>query len=151
MLENAAPANIPDAALLEPLTQQFVDAIADGPKMRELSPKGARRFLADIQSSIVGKPAVRFEDLVVPTGPTGAVPIRIVRPERASETLPALVYVHGGRTFGDKETHDRLIREIAVGAHVALFFVDYDRSPEARYPVAIEQVYAVTKYVVEHA
>jgi acetyl esterase len=151
MLEKAAPANIPDVAFLEPLTQQFVDAITDGPMICELSPKGARQFMTDIQSGIIGKPAVRFEDLVVPTGPTGAVPIRIVRPERASETLPALVYVHGGWTFGDRETHDRLIREIAVGAHVSLFFVDYDRSPEAKYPVAIEQVYAVTRYLVEHA
>ncbi|KRR04600.1 alpha/beta hydrolase [Bradyrhizobium valentinum] len=151
MLEKAAPANIRDVALLEPLTQQFVDAIANGPTMGKLSPEEARRFLADIQSGIIGKPAVRFEDMVVPTGRTGVVPIRIVRPERASETLPALVYVHGGWAFGGKETHDRLIREIAVGAHVALFFVDYDRSPEVRYPVAIEQVYAVAKYLIEHA
>src|SRR5882724_5838357 len=120
MLEKAAPTNIPAPALLEPLTQQFVDAIADGPMTRKLSREGARGFLTDIQSGIIGKPAARFEDMVVPTGPTGAVPIRIVRPERASESLPALVYVHGGGwTFGGKETHDRLIREIAVGAHVA--------------------------------
>jgi acetyl esterase len=151
MLEKAGPASIPDATLLEPLTQQFVDTIADGPMMHELSPEDARRFLADIQSGIIGKPAVRFEDLVAPIGPTGAVPFRIVRPERANEALPALVFVHGGWTFGDKETYDRFTREIAVGAHVALFFVDYDRSPEAKYPVAIEQVYAVTKYVVEQA
>jgi acetyl esterase len=151
MPEQATAASIPDPALLEPLTQQFVDGIADGPAMCELSPKDARRFLADIQSGFIGKPAVRFEDMVAPIGPTGAVPIRIVRPERASGTLPALVYVHGGWTCGDKESHDRLIREIAVGAHVALFFVDYDRSPEAKYPVAIEQVYAVTRYLLEHA
>jgi acetyl esterase len=151
MHEKAEPASIAEVGLLEPLTQQFVDAMANGPTMRELSFEDARMFLADIQSGIIGKPAVHFEDMIAPTGPTGAVPIRIVRPESASETLPALVYVHGGWTFGDKQTHDRLIREIAVGAHVALFFVDYDRSPEAKYPVAIEQVYAVTKYLVEHA
>ena len=152
MPEKAAPTNIPNEPLLEPLTQQFVEAMSDGPMMHELSPKDARRTLTDTQSGIIGKPAVHLEDLVVPTGPTGLVPVRIVRPERASETLPALIYVHGGGwIFGDKETHDRLIREIAVGAHVALFFVDYDRSPEAKYPVAIEQVYAVTKYLVEHA
>ena len=152
MPEKAAPTNIPNEPLLEPLTQQFVEAMSDGPMMHELSPKDARHTLTDTQSGIIGKPAVHLEDMVVPTGPTGLVPVRIVRPERASETLPALIYVHGGGwIFGDKETHDRLIREIAVGAHVALFFVDYDRSPEAKYPVAIEQIYAVTKYLVEHA
>jgi acetyl esterase len=52
--------------------------------------------------------------------------------------------------LGDKETHDRMTREIAVGANAAVMFVDYDRAPEAEYPVAIEQAYAATKYVAEH-
>ena len=143
--------DIADAPLLELTTQQFVDAIADGPMMRKLSPEDARRFLEDIQSGDIGKPAAHLEDLVVPAGPTGSVPLRIIRPEGATEALPALVYVHGGGWIvGDKHTHDRLIREIAVGANVVLLFVDYDRSPEAQYPVAIEQVYAVTAYLVEH-
>ncbi|HYM31286.1 MAG TPA: alpha/beta hydrolase [Candidatus Cybelea sp.] len=151
MPAKATPANTADAPLLEPLTQQFADKIADGPTMAELSPDDARRFLADIQSGDIGKPAARLQDMVIATESAGSVPIRIVRPERAGETLPGLVYVHGGGwIFGDRETHDRLIREIAVGAHVTLFFVDYARSPEARYPIAIEQIYAVTKYLVEH-
>lgn len=53
--------------------------------------------------------------------------------------------------MGDTTTHDRLVRELAVGANAAVVFVDYDRSPENRYPVAIEEDYAVTKYVAEHA
>ena len=52
--------------------------------------------------------------------------------------------------MGDTTTHDRLVREVAVGAHAAVVFVNYDRSPEAHYPVAIEDDYAVTKYVAEH-
>jgi acetyl esterase len=56
----------------------------------------------------------------------------------------------GGWVLGDRDTHDRLIREIANGTGAAVVFVDYDRSPEARYPVAIEQDYAATKYVAEH-
>src|SRR6516164_10940811 len=142
----------PDAPLLEPATQQFVDAIAAGPAVVELSPDDARKFLADAQSGSIGKPAVHLEDRVIPVGPSGSVSVLIVRPEGATEALPAVVYVHGGGwIFGDKNTHDRVIREIAVGAHVALFFVEYDRSPEAKYPTAIEQVYAVTKYLVQHA
>jgi len=66
--------------------------------------------------------------------------------------LPVVVYFHGGGwVLGDKETHDRLIREIAVQANAAVVFVDYERSPEAKYPIAIEQDYAVTKYVAEHS
>ena len=140
-----------DAPLLEPTTQNFVDAIADGPAVVELSPDDARKFLADIQSGSIGKPGVCLEDTVIPVGPTGSVRLRIVQPEIATEALPAVVYVHGGGwIFGDRNTHDRVIREIAVGANVALFFVEYDRSPEAQYPIAIEQIYAVTKYLVEH-
>jgi acetyl esterase len=56
----------------------------------------------------------------------------------------------GGWIVGDKDTHDRMTREIAVGANATVVFVDYDRSPEAQYPVAIEQAYAATKYVAEH-
>jgi len=56
-----------------------------------------------------------------------------------------VIYTHGGgRVLGDRETHDRLVRELTVGASVV--FVDYDRSPEYRYPVAVEERYAVLKY-----
>jgi acetyl esterase len=76
----------------------------------------------------------------------------VLRPAGETGTLPAVVYVHGGGwVLGDKETHDRLVRELAVGSGAVLVFVDYDRSPESRYPVAIEQSYAVTRYVAEHA
>jgi acetyl esterase len=57
----------------------------------------------------------------------------------------------GGWILGDKETHDRFTREIAVGANAAVVFVDYDRSPEVHYPIAVEQAYAATKHVAEHA
>jgi acetyl esterase len=62
-----------------------------------------------------------------------------------------IVYFHGaGWVMGDTTTHDRLVRELAVGANAVVVFVDYDRSPEARYPIAIEQDYAVTRYVATH-
>ena len=62
-----------------------------------------------------------------------------------------ILYIHGaGWVFGDAHTHDRLVRELAVGADAAVVFPDYDLSPEARYPVAIEQNYAVAQWVVAH-
>jgi len=57
--------------------------------------------------------------------------------------LPVLVYMHGGGwVLGNASTHDRLVRELAVGARSAVAFVEYTASPEAHYPVAIEQGYA---------
>ena len=54
----------------------------------------------------------------------------------------------GGWVLGNAHTHDRLVRELAVGAGAAVVFVEYDRSPEARYPVAIEQGYATAQWIM---
>jgi acetyl esterase len=135
---------------LEPHTQQFVDSLAGAPPIYTLSPADARSVLARAQSIPVGKPSAHIEDVTFPIGPTGSIPVRIVRPAATAEILPVVVYFHGGGwILGDRDTHDRLVREIAVGAHAAVVFVDYAPSPEARYPVAIEQAYAATRYVVD--
>ena len=52
--------------------------------------------------------------------------------------------------LGDKETHDRLVREIAIGARATVVFVEYARSPQAKYPIATEQAYTATTWVAEH-
>jgi len=62
------------------------------------------------------------------------------------------MYFHGaGWVMGDSTTHDRLVRQLASGAAAMVVFVDYSRAPEHRYPVAIEEAYAATCYVSEHA
>jgi acetyl esterase/lipase len=144
---------LPDPAqpTLESQTQEFVDSLSVAPPIHTLSPAEARSVLARAQSTPVGKPSAQIEDVTFPVGPTGSIPVRIVRPTGTTETLPAVVYFHGGGwVLGDRDTHDRLIREIAVGAEAALVFVDYARSPEARYPVAIEQAYAATRYLADN-
>ena len=138
--------------ILEPHTQQFVDGLADAPPIYTLSPDEARSVLVRAQSIPVGKPSAQIEDVAFPVGPTGSVQVRIVRPTGALGLLPAVVYFHGGGwILGGRDTHDRLVREIAAGVEAAVVFVDYARSPEARYPVAIEQAYAATCYVVDHS
>ena len=108
-------------------------------------------MLRGLQSGYVAELPADIEDRVLPAGPKGQVSIRIVRPRAAKGTLPAVMYFHGGGwVLGDKDTHDRLIREIANGAAAAVVFVNYTPSPEARYPVAIEQAYAATEWVAEH-
>ena len=137
---------------LEPHTQQFVDGLAGAPPIYTLSPADARAVLERAQSARVGKPSAQIEDITFPVGPNGSVPVRIVRPAGTAEILPVVLYFHGGGwILGDRDTHDRLVREIAVGVEAAVVFVDYARAPEARYPVAIEQAYAATRYVVDHS
>ena len=76
------------------------------------------------------------------------MPVRIVRPAGASGTLPVILYTHGaGWVFGNAHTHDRLVRELAAGAGAAVVFPKYSLSPEARYPMAIEEIYAVARWV----
>ncbi|GAA4605388.1 hypothetical protein GCM10023195_18660 [Actinoallomurus liliacearum] len=65
--------------------------------------------------------------------------------------MPAVLYVHGGGwVLGGAGTHDRLVRELATGVRAAVVFVEYDRSPEARYAVAIEQAYAMAQWITRH-
>jgi acetyl esterase len=139
---------------LEPATQKFVDDLkaAGGKPLYELSPADAHQVLTGLQSQPVRLLPVDVEDTTFPVGPTGTTRIRIVRPKGATGVLPVVMYFHGGGwVLGDKITHDRLVREIAVGANAAIVFVDYINSPEAKYPTQNEQAYAAMQYVVEHA
>jgi acetyl esterase/lipase len=135
---------------LEREAQGIVDATSTPPFLFELGPAGARKVLDDIQAAPIDKLPVDEHWITVPAE-VGDVRVRIVKPAGASGTLPVILYVHGGGwVIGDAGTHDRLVRELAVGANAALAFVEYDRSPEARYPVAIEQAYATARYLTAH-
>ncbi len=123
-----------------------------GPPLYTLSPAEARNVLLNVQRSVnVTRLSADIADRTIAGGPTGEISLRLVRPQGRSGPLPSVMYFHGGGwILGDKETHDRLVREIANGAQATVVFVDYARSPEAKYPVAIEQAYAATKWVAEH-
>ncbi|MFI5683201.1 alpha/beta hydrolase [Streptomyces sp. NPDC051636] len=140
----------PTRPVLEPAAQAFVEATANPPYLFDLGPAEGRKAVEEVQSGEIAKPAVDEEWVTVSGGPTGSVRARIVKPAGATGTLPVILYIHGaGWVFGNAHTHDRLVRELAVGANAAVVFPEYDLSPEARYPVAIEQNYAVARWVVE--
>ncbi|MEU9877802.1 alpha/beta hydrolase [Streptomyces phaeochromogenes] len=135
--------------VLEPAAATFAEATANPPYLFDLGPAEGRKTVDEVQSGDIAKPDVDEEWVTVPGGPTGQVRARIVRPAGASGVLPVIVYIHGaGWVFGNAHTHDRLVRELAVGARAAVVFPEYDLSPEARYPVAIEQNYTVARWVV---
>jgi len=137
---------------LEPRTQAFVDSLAGAAPLYTLSPDAARDVLSGAQKSVsVTLAPVQSKDSVLNVGPKGRTAIRVYRPQNAKGKLPVVIYTHGGGwVLGDRETHDRLVRELTVGANAVVVFVDYDRSPESHYPVAVEESYAVLKYVAEH-
>ncbi|CAL2066189.1 MULTISPECIES: alpha/beta hydrolase [Streptomyces] len=140
----------PPQPVLEPAAAEFAAATAKPPFLFDLPPAEGRKAVDEVQSGDIEKPAVDEEWITVSGGPTGSVRARIVRPAGASGSLPVILYLHGaGWVFGNAHTHDRLVRELAVGARAAVVFPEYDLSPEARYPVAIEQNYTVARWVVE--
>ena len=134
--------------VLEPASQAFVEATAKPPFLYELTPDQARAVLDDVQSAPIEKLPVEERWITVPAD-VGDVRVRIVRPLAAAGKLPVILYMHGGGwVLGNAHTHDRLVRELAVGTGAAVVFVEYDRSPEARFPVAIEQGYATAQWVM---
>jgi acetyl esterase len=136
------------AVVLEPASQAFVEATAKPPFLYELTPDEARKVLDDVQAAPIDKLPVDERWITVPAD-VGDVRVRIVRPAGVEGTLPVILYMHGGGwVLGNAATHDRLVRELAVGTGAAVAFVEYDRSPEAHYPVAIEQGYATARWIV---
>ena len=134
--------------VLEPASQAFVEATANPPFLYELTPAEARKVLDDVQAAPIDKLSVDERWITVPAE-VGDVPVRIVKPLGAIGPLPVVLYMHGGGwVLGNAGTHDRLVRELAVGTNAAVVFVEYDRSPEAHYPVAIEQGYATARWIV---
>jgi acetyl esterase len=134
--------------VLEPAAQALADATSKPPFLYELGYAAARTVLEDLQAAPVDKLPIDEEWITVPAT-VGDARVRIIKPQGADGTLPVIVYMHGGGwVLGNAATHDRLVRELAVGANAALAFVEYPNSPEARYPVAIEQGYATAQWIV---
>ncbi|WP_163992393.1 alpha/beta hydrolase [Pyxidicoccus caerfyrddinensis] len=140
---------------LEPGTRRFLEQVnAQGGKpIYELSPVDARKVLSDLQAGKdVEKLPADIEDRMIPGGPGNQdISIRIVRPKGQTDVLPVIMHFHGGGwVLGGKDTHDRLVRELANGAQAAVVFVDYTPAPDAQFPVQIEQAYAATKWIAEN-
>jgi acetyl esterase len=110
--------------------------------------------LSSLQSDNASqKLPAQIDNHTIPVGPNGKLLIQIVRPQgsNSNETLPVVMYFHGGGwVLGGFDTHERLLRELANGSHTAIVFVNYTRSPEAKYPIALEEAYAATKWIAEN-
>ena len=138
---------------VDPQIAQFLTDLAkqDAAPIYTLTPEKARKVLNDLQASTVNTIPASVQEKIIPGGPSKEVSVTIVRPKNSKGKLPAVIFLHGGGwILGNKNTHDRLIRELANGAQVAIVFVNYTPSPEAHYPVALEQAYTALEYVGKH-
>lgn len=138
---------------METTTQAFLQALeAGGSKPLEtLSPKDARAVLTGAQASVnVDVSGIQVERRTIAVDGQ-ALEIRVVRPQGAKGELPVFMFFHGGGwVLGDYPTHERLIHDLVLGSGAAAVYVDYTPSPEAKFPTAINQAYAATRWVAEN-
>jgi acetyl esterase/lipase len=123
----------------------------EGKPIEQLSPRDARQVLIDAQNSVTVDYSGIEESERTVTQDGEMVRIHIIKPVGANVGSPAFIFIHGGGwVLGDYPTHRRLVRDLVVGSGAVAVFPDYTPSPEARYPTAINQIYAATKWVSEH-
>src|SRR5580693_9951956 len=138
----------PAAPVLEAAALAFAEATANPPYLFDLPVSDGRKTVDQTQDGDFPDPAATRQDLTIAGGPSGQVQITVYRPAGEVGVLPVVLYTHGaGWVFGDVHTHDRLVRELTTRAEAASVFVSYSLSPEARYPTAIEEIYAALEWI----
>ncbi|WLG97423.1 alpha/beta hydrolase [Pseudomonas sp. FP198] len=139
--------------IVEHNTQAFLDALnaGTGKPLEQLSPKDARAVLVGAQAGVkLTLPKADVSEKTIQVDGQ-SISLTIVRPAGVKGELPAFMFFHGGGwVLGDFPTHERLVRDLVAGSGAVAVFVNYTPSPEAHYPVAINQAYAATKWVAEN-
>jgi acetyl esterase/lipase len=140
--------------VLDTHAQKILDAMAmtGAGSVSDLTPQQMRDAFSRLAKwvDVKDEPVGHVQDGTLP-GPGGELRFRIYRPRHAAAS-PALVYFHGGGcVFGSIETQDGICRLLASGSDCAVISIDYRRAPEHRFPAAVDDAYAATAWVVEHA
>jgi acetyl esterase len=142
---------------LDPQARAILDLVAKAgrPPLNRLSPKEARQQYRETRAALQPTPPEMsaVKDLSA-DGPAGPIPLRLYRPLGAADNalLPVLVYFHGGGwVIGDLDTHDVLCRQLADRSGGSVVAVDYRLAPEHKFPAAVEDCWAATRWVASHA
>lgn len=129
---------------LEPEAIAVCKESAIPPLIFQLPPARGRQVLEKAQSTPICMYPANVQMTIMNTGRWGSLPVYIVTPMEVKTPTNVIFYIHGaGWVFGSFHTHEKLVRELAARTGCVLVFPEYRRSPEARYPVAIEQCYRV--------
>jgi len=133
--------------------RSFLQAVnsGDGKPIEQLTPTDARLVLIGAQKSVpVDYSGIEESERVISQNGY-KVNIHIIKPTGAKENAPVFIFIHGGGwVLGDYPTHRRLVRDLVVESGAVAVFPDYVPSPEAKYPVAINQIFAATQWVAAH-
>ena len=133
--------------------RSFLKALnsGDGKPLEQLSVADARGVLVGAQKSVeVNYSGIEESEKVISQNGY-KVKIHITKPKGAKANAPVFIFIHGGGwVLGDYPTHRRLVRDLVVESGAVAVFPDYTPSPEAQYPVAINEIYAATQWVAEN-
>ncbi len=133
---------------LEPAAEMVSEASSKPPLIFELPPKAGREALEEAQNQPVNMYPAKVDHYMVNTGTWGRIPMYLVTPECVKNPADVIFYIHGaGWVFGSFHTHEKLVRELAARCGCIVAFPEYTRSPEVRYPVAMEQCFSVLFYL----
>lgn len=133
-------------------TKSFLKILnSGGTPLETLSKEDARAVLTGAQAAVkVDLSGIEESEKTI-TADGYTVKLNILRPEGVKGKLPVFVYIHGGGwILGDYPTHKRMVRDLVVLSGAAAVFVNYTPSPEAHFPIAINEIYAATKWVADH-
>src|SRR5438132_985638 len=145
------------AMALDPQAQEVINLVIKSgrPAYNTLSPKDARQLFRETRPASTPTPAeIGAVKNLTADGPGGPIPLRVYRPADvpAGTPLPVLVYYHGGGwVIGDLDTHDVQCRQITAEAGITVVAVDYRLAPEHKFPAAVDDAWAATRWVVARA
>jgi acetyl esterase len=123
----------------------------DDPPLRTLTPEKARARFRGLQAGCFRDHLCLAEQRIISSGPARGLALFIFRPRGIPGPLPVVLYFHGGGwLMGDGGTHQRLARALCSGSGAAVILLEYTRTPEARYPVAVEQGWAAARWLAEN-
>jgi acetyl esterase len=142
---------------LDPQAANVIDLVIKSgrPPYHQLTPKDARQMFRETRpASTPPAPQIGAVRELMAEGSAGPIPLRLYRPAGVGDSrrLPVLIYFHGGGwVIGDLETHDVLCRQVTAEAGVCVVAVDYRLAPEHKYPAAVDDAWAATRWIVAHA
>jgi len=136
--------------MLDPQARALIDLMIERqvPPTHTLTPADARQLYRERRgyAQPAPPPLAEVRELAVP-GPGGAIALRLYRPQALPARLPLLVFFHGGGwTIGDLDTHDVPCRQLALASGCAVLSADYRLGPEHRFPAAVDDCVAVTRW-----
>ena len=134
---------------LDNISRNFLESLEKDTKpLYEISPDDAREFLTFIQEKGYHDIDAQVEDMTFNDENSKEISVRLIRPKSYSgEQLPLVIYCHGGGwVMGNADDFDMTVKTIANWANCTVAFINYSKAPEAKYPVALNQIYSALEH-----